>query len=102
LIGMLSGSPAQLSATPRGANLPQIWLLGSSGFSAQLAAMLGLPFSFAHHFSSRNTEAALQLYREKFEPSEYLSAPHVMIGVNAVVADTDERAAHLAKSGIIS
>ncbi len=102
LIGMLSGDPQFLPATPRGTDLPQIWLLGSSGFSAQLAAALGLPFSFAHHFSSRNTEAAVALYRDQFRPSQYLEAPRVMVAVNAVLADTDERAAYLAKPGIIS
>ncbi len=102
VIGMLSGDPRLLPATPRATELPQIWLLGSSGFSAQLAGMLGLPFSFAHHFSARNTEAALALYRERFTASQWLTEPHVMVAVNAVVADTDERAEYLARPGIIS
>lgn len=102
VIGMLSGDPRLLPATPRATELPQIWLLGSSGFSAQLAGMLGLPFSFAHHFSSQNTEAALTLYRDRFTPSQWLSEPRAMVAVNAVVADTDERAEYLARPGIIS
>ena len=102
VIGMLAGDPRLLPATPRAAELPQIWLLGSSGFSAQLAGVLGLPFSFAHHFSAQNTEAALALYRERFTPSQWLDRPHVMVAVNAVVADTDERAEYLARPGIIS
>jgi luciferase family oxidoreductase group 1 len=102
VVGMLSGDPRLLPATPRATELPQIWLLGSSGFSAQLAGMLGMPFSFAHHFSSRNTAAAIELYRERFTPSEYLDHPHVMVAVNAVVADNDERAEYLARPGVIS
>jgi luciferase family oxidoreductase group 1 len=102
VIGMLAGDPRLLPATPRGAALPQIWLLGSSGFSAQLAGMLGLPFSFAHHFSAQNTEAALALYRDRFRPSQWLDRPHVIVAVNAIVADTDERAKYLARPGLIS
>src|SRR5699024_7265286 len=59
-------------------------------------------FSFAHHFSARNTEAALALYRERFTPSDYLDRPHVMVAVRAIVADTDERAEYLARPGLIS
>jgi luciferase family oxidoreductase group 1 len=58
--------------------------------------MLGLPFSFAHHFSSRNTVPALQLYRESFQPSEWLSEPHAMVAVAAICAEDDERARWLA------
>lgn len=102
VIAMLSGDPERLPATPRGAELPQIWLLGSSGYSAQLAGMLGLPFSFAHHFSSDNTEAALELYRTRFRPSQWLDRPYTMIGVNAIVADDDERAERLSLPGVVS
>jgi len=73
-----------------------VWLLGSSGYSAQLAALLGLPFSFAHHFSPANTLPALELYRTTFRPSVHLDRPHAMIGVAVVCADTDERARWLA------
>ena len=78
-------------SVPRG-DKPAIWLLGSSGFSAQLAGILGLPFSFAHHFSPRNTEPALELYRSSFEPSEVLSEPYAMVAVAAICAEDDERA----------
>ncbi|WP_128378689.1 LLM class flavin-dependent oxidoreductase [Streptomyces cavernae] len=71
---------------------PPVWLLGSSGFSARLAAALGLPFAFAHHFSAQNTIPALDLYRESFRPSEVLDAPYALIGVSALAAD-DEREA---------
>jgi len=102
MIGMLSGDPGRLRAVPTPARLPQVWLLGSSGFSAQLAGMLGLPFSFAHHFSASNTEPALELYRRSFRPSQWLDRPHAMIAVNVVCADTDERAEYLAKPGLLS
>ncbi|UOQ95667.1 LLM class flavin-dependent oxidoreductase [Halobacillus shinanisalinarum] len=78
-----------------GLDIP-IWLLGSSGFSAQLSGQLGLPFSFASHFSPNNTIAALDLYRRNFKPSKTLEAPHAMLGVNVVAADTDEEAEYLA------
>ncbi|MEU5215804.1 LLM class flavin-dependent oxidoreductase [Streptomyces sp. NPDC020807] len=66
---------------------PPIWLLGSSGFSARLAGLLGLPFAFAHHFSARNTIPALDLYRESFRPSEVLDSPYALIAVSAFAAD---------------
>lgn len=80
-----------------GLNIP-IWLLGSSGFSAQLAAHLGLPFAFASHFSPNYTLPALQLYRSNFRASEFLDAPYAMICVNVIAADTDEQASWLATS----
>ena len=102
LIGMLAGDPQRLSAVPTPAALPQIWLLGSSGFSAQLAGLLGLPFSFAHHFSPANTEPALELYRRFFRASRWLDAPHAMIAVSATCADTDAAAERLARPGWLS
>src|ERR1700710_1212701 len=72
VIGMLAGDPNRLMAVPTPQELPQVWLLGSSGYSAQLAGMLGLPFSFAHHFSSANTLPALKLYRDSLRPSQWL------------------------------
>ena len=75
---------------------PELWLLGSSGFSAQLAGLLGLPFSFAHHFSAVNTLPALALYRQNFRPSATLAEPHAMVCVSVVCAETDERAQWLA------
>ncbi|MFC4274420.1 LLM class flavin-dependent oxidoreductase [Achromobacter aloeverae] len=73
-----------------GLNIP-IWLLGSSDFSARLAAQLGLPFSFAGHFSPEGI-AAMRLYRQLFRPSETLHRPYSMIGVPVIAADTDEEA----------
>ncbi len=87
---------AKVKAVPHAPTRPAIWLLGSSGYSAQLAGMLGLPFSFAHHFSAENTEPALELYRRSFRPSEVLEEPYAMIGVSVVCADTHERARWLA------
>ncbi len=77
-------------------NKPPVWLLGSSGFSARMAGELGLPFSFAHHFSAENTLPAVALYRDSFKPSDVLDEPYVMLGVSVVAAETDERARYLA------
>lgn len=85
-------------ATPgEGIDVP-IWLLGSSGFSAKLAAELGLPFSFASHFAPEYLMPAIHLYRSTFRPSEALAKPYIMVGVNIVAADTDEEARFLATS----
>lgn len=83
-------------AIPNGP-VPPVWLLGSSGFSAQVAGALGLPFSFAHHFSAANTIPALKLYRESFQPSEVLDEPYAKIGVQTVAADTDREALDLVR-----
>ncbi len=88
---------AKITAVPGLGHQPAIWLLGSSDYSARLAGLLGLPFSFAHHFSGGNTLPALQMYRESFEPSEVLAAPYVMLGVAVICADDDERAQWLSK-----
>lgn len=80
-----------------GLDIP-IWLLGSSGFSARLAAEKGLPFSFASHFSPNNTIPALNIYRDLFEPSEQLAKPYAMLGLNVIAADSDEEAEFLATS----
>ncbi len=85
-----------ITAVPGYGDEPEIWLLGSSGFSAQLAGMLGLPFSFAHHFSAANTLPALALYRSHFRPSATLAAPHAMVAVSVICAETDEQAQWLA------
>jgi len=69
-----------------------IWLLGSSTFSAQLAAMLGLPFAFASHFAPADMEQAIALYRQHFQPSAQLAKPYVMLTVNVLVAETDAEA----------
>jgi luciferase family oxidoreductase group 1 len=69
-----------------------IWLLGSSLFGAQLAAVLGLPFAFASHFAPADMMQALQLYRSGFKPSQQLDRPYAMLGVNVIAADTDAEA----------
>jgi luciferase family oxidoreductase group 1 len=89
----------QITAVPGRGHQPQLWLLGSSGYSAQLAGLMGLPFSFAHHFSAANTLPALALYRKSFRPSSALAEPYAMIGVSVLCADTDDRAEWLAGSG---
>src|SRR5204862_6077559 len=88
--------PGQLvRAVPgAGSNVP-IWLLGSSLFSAQLAAHLGLPFAFASHFAPDSLLDALAVYRTRFQPSAQSDQPYAMIGVTVVAADTDDEARHL-------
>jgi luciferase family oxidoreductase group 1 len=92
-------SPNQrVQAVPGGNSNVPIWLLGSSTFSAHLAATLGLPFAFAGQFAPQMMLEAIQLYREYFKPSATLTQPHVMIGLPILAADTDEEAEHLATS----
>ena len=89
-------------ATPgAGTNVP-IWILGSSLFGAQLAAMLGLPFAFASHFAPSYMDAAIEIYRTTFKPSEQLQKPHVMLGFNICAAPTDEEAVFLRSSSLQS
>jgi len=88
----------RVRAVPSGGGKIPIWLLGSSGFSAQLAAALGRPFSFAAHFSPENLDAALSLYRDNFRPSNVLSETHVMVALNVFAADTDREAERLSTS----
>jgi len=90
---------AHFRATPAATTSPEIWLLGSSGFSAQLAGMLGLPYSFAHHFGMGGTEQAVELYRSNFEPSPVLEEPYLLITANVLVADTAEEAERQAAPG---
>jgi luciferase family oxidoreductase group 1 len=105
LYGFFNGTFAEdhpyrgITAVPARGNQPAIWLLGSSDYSARLAGLLGLPFSFAHHFASANTLPALDVYRGSFRPSEVLAAPYVMLGVAALCADTHDRATYLSKPG---
>jgi luciferase family oxidoreductase group 1 len=96
LRAFLDGSYPRIRAVPAGEDPPSVWLLGSSGYSAQLAGMLGLPFAFAHHFSARFTEPALELYRSSFEPVGALSRPYAMVTAAVMAADTDKEAARLA------
>ncbi len=95
-------APAQpgqkLVATPGAGTRVPIWLLGSSLFSAQLAAERGLPYAFASHFAPRLLLQAIDLYRERFRPSATLDKPYVTIGVPLIAAPTDEEAQYLASS----
>ena len=91
-----AATPGQsVRAVPgEGLNVP-IWLLGSSTFSAELAAKLGLPFAFAWHFAPEALFAALEIYRDTFRPSAALERPYFMLGVNVFAADTDREAERL-------
>jgi luciferase family oxidoreductase group 1 len=93
---------AQITAVPGHGQQPAVWLLGSSGYSAQVAGLLGLPFAFAHHFSAANTLPALALYRSHFRPSAALDRPHAMVAASVICAETDDRARWLAGSGALS
>jgi luciferase family oxidoreductase group 1 len=98
-----AGHPyARITAMPGRGYQPSIWLLGSSGYSAQVAGVLGLPFAFAHHFSAANTLPALALYRQHFRPSDALEQPYAMVAAAVICAETDERARFLAGSGALS
>ncbi len=72
-----------------------VWILGSSTYGAQLAAMLGLPYAFASHFAPADMDAAVQIYRSRFQPSEHLAQPYVMLGLTVVAADSDAEARRL-------
>src|SRR5690606_19167289 len=86
------GRTYPVHATPAAAGRPDVWLLGSSDYSAALAAQMGLPYVFAHHFSGEGTERALELYRANFQASTWLDAPRTFLTVNASVADTADEA----------
>ncbi|WP_404456076.1 LLM class flavin-dependent oxidoreductase [Oceanobacillus kapialis] len=89
---------SRVKAVPgQGLDIP-IWLLGSSDFSARLAAQKGLAFSFASHFAPAYTIPALRLYRERFQPTNKMEKPYAMVGVNVIAADTDEKAQYIASS----
>jgi luciferase family oxidoreductase group 1 len=92
-----NGMPGVRAVPGEGLNIP-IWLLGSSGFSAQLAGQLGLPFAFASHFAPDYIVPALDIYRSNFRPSEALKEPYAMIGLNVMAADTNEEARRLRTS----
>ena len=98
LQGYCRGESGRVRAIPgEDLDIP-IWILGSSLFGAQLAAMLGLPYAFASHFAPQMMMEAIDVYRRQFEPSDQLAEPYVMLGFNAIVADTDEEAQLLATS----
>jgi luciferase family oxidoreductase group 1 len=87
-----------ISATPGAGARPQLWILGSSLFGAQLAAILGLPYAFASHFAPDLLDQALDIYRRDFRPSVALDKPHAMAGFNVFAADTNAEAELLASS----
>ena len=91
LLGPRQPNQRVIAMPGMGSNVP-IWLLGSSLFSAQLAAAKGLPYAFASHFAPRYMHDAIRLYRENFRPSEVLDKPYVMLGVPLMAADTNEQA----------
>lgn len=94
LLGPLQEGQTVQAVPGVGTNVP-LWILGSSLFGAQLAAMLGLPYAFASHFAPDALDAALAVYRQRFEPSGQLDRPHVAVGVNVVAAGTDDEAKRL-------
>jgi luciferase family oxidoreductase group 1 len=96
LLSYFDDPSGPINAYPHPQSAPSVWLLGSSDFSAQLAGALGLPFSFAHHFSAASTLPALAAYRASFRPSAVLERPHAMVAVAVICADDDERAQWLA------
>ena len=88
--------PGQRIRAVPGAGLKvPLWILGSSLYGAQLAAHFGLPYSFASHFAPDALHQAIQVYRERFQPSQQLDQPYVMPGINVIAADTDEEARRL-------
>jgi luciferase family oxidoreductase group 1 len=91
LLGDLQPGQRVQAVPGTGTKVP-LWILGSSTFGAQLAAMLGLPYAFASHFAPESLMAALEVYRARFEPSEQLAKPHAMVGLNVVAAETDAEA----------
>jgi luciferase family oxidoreductase group 1 len=95
------GLAERFTATPAAQSAPAVMLLGSSGFSAQLAGALGLPFAFAHHFGGPHTLEAVQLYRDSFRPSPVLERPYAIVTANVLTADSAEEASRLALPGKI-
>ncbi len=81
----------------QGSKVP-VWILGSSLYGAQLAAALGLPYAFASHFAPQQLDEAVAIYRDRFRPSQWLDKPHVMLGLNVILADSDAEARRLATS----
>ncbi len=97
-----AGPDQRIEAIPGSGTKVPLWILGSSLFGAQLAAQLGLPYSFASHFAPQALDQALQIYRDRFRPSKQQTTPYAMVGVNIIAAETDEEARHLATSQQIS
>jgi len=97
----VQGRTYPLKATPGARSVPTIWLLGSSDYSARLAAEKGMPYVFAHHFSGEGTAAAIELYRSGFRPSPEQAEPRTFLTVNAVVSETAEEAERLALPNLL-
>jgi luciferase family oxidoreductase group 1 len=89
---------SSVHAMPNDVPLPPIFLLGSSDYSAQLAAQIGAGFSFAHHFAGHDAAHAMRLYRDTFKPSQFLQKPHAILATAAVVAETADEAERLAST----
>ena len=99
LQAQFTGDPRlALQAHPGLGAKPELWILGSSLFGAQLAAMLGLPYAFASHFAPDHLDAALAMYRDRFQPSAALDAPYVIAAINVLAAPSDDEAMFLASS----
>ncbi|MBO0702054.1 MAG: LLM class flavin-dependent oxidoreductase [Candidatus Dormibacteraeota bacterium] len=102
LMGLFDGSLppehpyARIFPVPAPGNVPGFWVLGSSAFSAGVAADLGLPFAFAHHLGAANLLPALAAYRSRYQPSQWLDRPYVLVAVSGLCAGTDEEARFLA------
>ena len=94
---VVSGQTAHLRATPAPTSFPDVWVLGSSTYGAQVAAAYGLPFAYAHHFAMGNgLDQAVELYRSGFRPSPRWPEPHLMVSASVIAAETTERARYLA------
>jgi luciferase family oxidoreductase group 1 len=102
LLAYFAGTHPEILATTAKGYRPALWMLGSSEYGAQMAGQLGVPYSFAHHFSMGGTEKALEAYRKTFEPSEWLEEPYSMIGVGVICAETSEQAEYLAGPSALS
>ncbi|MDE0496136.1 MAG: LLM class flavin-dependent oxidoreductase [Acidimicrobiaceae bacterium] len=100
-VRMTDGPPLEFRATPQATSMPPVMLLGSSGYSAQLAGYLGLPFAFAHHFDGGGVLGALDLYRERFQPSVVLHEPYVMVSAGLVIAADSETARYHAAPSLL-
>ena len=97
--GFPEGHPFRtVRAVPSDVALPPIWLLGSSGYSAELAAAFGLGFAFAHHFADYDAASAMRGYRERFKPTPLLAQPHAILATAAIAADSDAEAERIAAS----
>jgi luciferase family oxidoreductase group 1 len=102
LRGYLGAGYAGIRAVTGEHTVPQLWMLGSTDGGARIAAALGIPFAFAHHFHPHFTEPALELYREGFKPSELTDRPRTIVAAGIVVGEDDEHAARLALPGGVS